>query len=47
MQFRKLNSDLNTEFSIEESQMAKKCLKFNILRYQGNVNQNSFEIQSF
>jgi hypothetical protein len=37
---------LNKEFSNEEYQKAEKHLKkmFNILNYQGNVNQNNPEI---
>jgi hypothetical protein len=45
-----LCTDLNREFSTEESQMdEKEMLKevFNMLRYEGNRNQNHFEIPPY
>jgi hypothetical protein len=41
-------TELNTEFSVEESQMASKHLKkmFKVLSYLGNANQNYSEVTS-
>jgi hypothetical protein len=43
---KKWDTELNKEFSTEEYRVAEKHLKemFNILNYQGNVNQNNPEI---
>ena len=45
----KLGTDLNREFSAEESQMTERYLKglLNILNHQGNENQNDSEIPSY
>ena len=44
--FKKWRTEINREFSNEETQMAKKIPKemFNILSLQGNTNQNDPEI---
>ena len=41
-----MHNNLNREFSIEESQMVEEVFKemFYIPGYQGNANQNYFEI---
>ena len=45
---KKWDTDLNREFSIDKSQMAKKHTEvFIILSYQGNTNQNDSETLSY
>lgn len=45
----KWRTDINRKLSIEKSQITEKRFKemFNILKHQGNANQNHSEIQSY